>query len=407
MLWSFLSILRSPNLLFRLRISPSFLYLFLFFFFVIISTLLASHNTRTAFSEIAALSIGGIIIFFLPQAIDNPKRLFLAINALLAGGWIIVAFAVYQYISWFTHSNMVGRAFVIPFSDMFHMRERLLIPTGFTGPLFRLTLPFGSSTHLSACIASLLPVAIGWSLKPRKGERARRLFLGLFCAIMLLLLLGTYSRGAWLAFLAGLLTIIKYQKKVLLKKFVWYAIFSLLLSMIFLSIVWEPALVQTLASRLDLQATQRSNLVHLETRLDAINMFLSNPLVGVGWGNYQFLTGRLHSHSSYLTIIAEGGIIGFALWMLFCASLVTHGVCAVRLSQPGSPLKYVNLGLLASLISTLVGNLFQQYHYATFVWVISGLVIASHFVTVNESRTEVRPNDERLATGPVRCDRQP
>jgi len=287
---------------------------------------------------------------------------------------------------------MVDRAFVIPFSSLFHMRESLLVPTGFVGPLFRLTLPFGSSSHLAASIAALLLVALGWLLFKLQARKPRRLALGLLCIIMFVLLLGTYSRAAWLAFITGVLTIVKYQKRILLKRAVWCAVFILLTFLIVLGAILGSGFVQTVAARLDLEATQRSNLAHLKFRLDAIDMFLSSPLFGVGWGNYEFLTKRLHAHSSYVTILAEGGIIGFALWILFCASLVAHGVCAIRLSRPGSPLKYANLGLLASLISILVGNIFQQYYLFTFVWVVSGLVIASYFVTVNEHRMEIRPD---------------
>ena len=54
----------------------------------------------------------------------------------------------------------------------------------------------------------------------------------------------------------------------------------------------------------------------------AIRVFLQNPILGIGWGNFRELTyGKLkwaeqaHTHNTYLQLLAETGVVGFAVYM--------------------------------------------------------------------------------------------
>lgn len=46
----------------------------------------------------------------------------------------------------------------------------------------------------------------------------------------------------------------------------------------------------------------------------AISDFISNPLFGVGWGNFIYRNG-INAHNTYLQFLCEGGVIGFVLLM--------------------------------------------------------------------------------------------
>lgn len=367
----------------RLRSSPAFLWYALFASYVLLSTVLLSDNLRTAISQSAAVIFRGAFFIWLVQIVVRRKQLLLSAKALLVGGLIIVAFAVLQYGAWMTKMGMVGYSFVIPFGDVLGMRETTVGPVGRMGPIFRLTLPYGSSSHLAPAIAALLLVALGLWLYWSKQRRTAAPLLLVYCMVMLLLLLGTFSRGAWIGFAAGLLMLVVIERRLWRKRRLWRAVLVGLV----LAAIAAPLLLPyagTVFERFDPALTRASDEGHAKLLGWALELFSSSPIVGIGWGNYEARTGVLHAHNMYMTVLSEGGVIGLALWLLFCVAIMRHGIRAVRASEPDSFLRYWNLGLSAAFLSILVSNLFQTSAYFGFAWLIPGLIIASHYITSAE-----------------------
>jgi O-antigen ligase len=371
----------------RIRLSWPVVWFGLFTVYVLLSTVLLSQNPRTAVSQLAALVVRGAILFWLPQVILRRSDLYLTAKALLASGLILVGFAVYQYVAWLTGWNRVGYAFVLPFGDLMGMRETLVAPTGRMGPLFRLTLPFGSSSHLGPAIAAVLLVAVGLWLHFSKKRTWKALGLLVYCLVLFGLLLGTYSRAAWLGFAAGLLTMLLLQRRLIRKKRVWRIVVVGVMILCIGAIVYMP-FVDTVLERFDRGLTQGSDEGHLKFFLTAAAFAAENPILGIGWANFEARTGALHAHNVYMNILAEGGLIGLLLWLMLCGSLVLVGVRAVLASPQEGYLRYWNLGLLAALISILVNNLFQVSYLYGFVWMIAGLTVASFHITVREAAAQ-------------------
>lgn len=369
----------------RLRISPAFFWYGLFVTYVMLSTAFLSENLRSAISQLAALIFRGALFVWLIQIVVRRKQLLLSAKALLVSGLIIIAFAAWQYGAWVTKTGMEGSSFVIPFSDVLGMRENTVGHVARIGSIFRLTLPFGSSSHLAPAIAALLLVAVGIWLHWSKQKKRAALLLLLYCMVMTLLLLGTFSRGAWLGFAAGLLLIVMTERRLLLKRRLWRAA---LVGLVLAAMV-APLLLPfagTVLGRFDPALMGPSNEGHTKFLRWAVEMFSSSPIVGIGWANYEARTGVLHAHNMYMTVLAEGGVIGLTLWLAFCLTIVRHGIQAMRASKPGSFLRYWNLGLSAAFLSILVNNLFQTSAYFGLAWLIPGLIIASHYVTNLETR---------------------
>jgi O-antigen ligase len=379
----------------RFRFSWAFVWYALFTVFVLFSTILVSENSRTAVGQLAALIFRGALLVWLPQVIVSRRQISLAAKALLVGGAIIIAFAIFQYIAWFTNMFMVEYSFVLPFGEFLGMGSEPLVRARRIGQLFRLTLPFGSSSHLAPCIAALLLTAIGLWLGWSKRKERRAHLLVVYCLVMLLLLLGTYSRGAWLGFTAGLLTIVAFERRILLKRRVWRIALAILILLGLLAVTISP-FSGTVLNRFDPSKTETSDESHLIFLVWALEFASSNPVVGIGWANYEARTGVLHAHNIYATILAEGGVIALLLWLLVCVAILQHGVRAVRASEKRSSLRYWNLGLLAAFVSFLVDNLFQTSAYFGFPWVIAGLIIASHYVTRSAEETDGRGHLEAI-----------
>ncbi len=156
-------------------------------------------------------------------------------------------------------------------------------------------------------------------------------FLFLACTTGLLL---TYSRGAYLGFMAGALLILPVRK------------LGRVMKIALLAAVPTVALVMMTSKVLDRIDTMtdpyhNTNAYRLAVWDDAITCFELSPLVGIGFGRFndrmvqfkgvkhlawvgvhgEIVNNDAHAHNSYLHFLAEGGIIGLALslYVWWCA----------------------------------------------------------------------------------------
>ncbi|HEU5319001.1 MAG TPA: O-antigen ligase family protein [Chloroflexota bacterium] len=97
-------------------------------------------------------------------------------------------------------------------------------------------------------------------------------------------------------------------------------------------------------------------------------MFLDNPILGVGIGNYnaayeeyrldQWPVALGHAHNHYLTIAAESGFLGFLAYVFFW--VVVFRACAEAIRRaPGKLERAVVVGILSSFTAFATHNLFD------------------------------------------------
>lgn len=118
---------------------------------------------------------------------------------------------------------------------------------------------------------------------------------------------------------------------------------------------------------------------YLSSRADgarlALASFVSDPLLGIGWGNFPLLAdrrlgyGRLPTHNDYLRVAAELGVPGIALLLLIMVGVVT----AAR-RRPESLARTAALGALAT---GAVGLLFVNALVASPAAIPLALALAS------------------------------
>ncbi|HEY4529599.1 MAG TPA: O-antigen ligase family protein [Luteimonas sp.] len=106
-------------------------------------------------------------------------------------------------------------------------------------------------------------------------------------------------------------------------------------------------LMRLLPSRLnELDVNERSASGRVEAWYEGIQMFIGSPLYGVGTGNF---TNHHHltAHNSIILVLAENGVIGFALWFAFvgyCFWMMLRILrCAPAGSYPGQELVYADM----------------------------------------------------------------
>jgi O-antigen ligase len=133
-----------------------------------------------------------------------------------------------------------------------------------------------------------------------------------------------------------------------------------------------------------------------ETRLalwaTAGAMFLSHPVLGVGFGNYrslynEYLPGvtpdQLDAHNLYLQFLSETGVIGFVIFCILMTGFVRMALKLARNLDPFDRLVGVGVGgaLAATLIHGLVDYIFNASPQSgALLWLVLALgVFASQY----------------------------
>jgi O-antigen ligase len=119
----------------------------------------------------------------------------------------------------------------------------------------------------------------------------------------------------------------------------------------------------------------------------ARNMFLKNPVIGIGLGNYKFLYNQYKPegtpkkenekpHNAYLEILAESGIIGFALFG-GAFLILFNGIYKKYRSISTTDNKILFSGLMLALIGLMIHGLSFGILVHNHTWIIIGLVLAA------------------------------
>ncbi len=254
-------------------------------------------------------------------------------------------------------------------------------------------------------LLSIIPIVTVFLLMQSDFINKSVLTTGL--AFFVLAMVMTFSAGAWAGFIGSLSILIIGLKHFKLKGILaWISsvvIVILVVIMIdhylypgyaegFKSIVFKltPQTVQTKETYL---LSVGSGIDRWNLRQAAWKMFRTHPILGVGMGNFGYLYNAYRpvgaeavsyvakAHNQYLEVLAETGIIGFAIFMVI---IVQAALMFWRSFQTTRSTfwKAIVLGSFASL----VGIAIQGYSFGFFVhiytWVLLGLLVSAYRQTV-------------------------
>ncbi|HEX2954931.1 MAG TPA: O-antigen ligase [Bacillota bacterium] len=131
----------------------------------------------------------------------------------------------------------------------------------------------------------------------------------------------------------------------------------------------------------------------------AWRMFLDHPLTGVGPGNFKtlyreryisaeaFMRKCPHAHNNFLQFLAEGGILGFAGFMLLFGGILCFICREYRRGNKANPLPLAAfLATIALLLQGLTEYNFGDSAVIRMYWFILGLYYAGQSIGFNEER---------------------
>jgi len=186
--------------------------------------------------------------------------------------------------------------------------------------------PFGNPNYLGVFMAIAMAAAAGLAAGPH-SRRVRTIFvmIAVLCAAAMAVSL---SREALIAAAAGAFVLVWYLSRRLAIVAILVGIPAALL--IYPAFVeWRLISETGSASAAAYAATSLSDSGRIAALQAGARMFLSSPILGVGFGYYAQMSViiggapfQIAAHDWYVTVLAEEGALGIALWLALLGSVV-------------------------------------------------------------------------------------
>jgi putative inorganic carbon (HCO3(-)) transporter len=302
------------------------------------------HGILNAFSEFSKIVI---IYFLLTNLVTNERRLKATI-------WVLILCTTYLAVQGVLLSMGIAIG-GINFSQGVRVQS-----TGI----------FGDPNDLAMTLIIGLPFIFHFFFSERFA--LKRIILVAFGGLMLYCILLTGSRGGMIG-----LAVVAY---LLLRKKTG-AIVGAVLTFVCLVgfLAMAPSYtVERLRSASLSEGTGHSRIEHW---YDGWNMFLSNPITGVGMNNYPDHAAGFVAHNSFIHVAAETGMVGLLIWMgLFYfafKNLVAVERKVGKIEQTSFDWTMSN-SLKASLIGFVVCGFFLSRQYQYIPYILIALSVSIH-----------------------------
>jgi O-antigen ligase len=217
---------------------------------------------------------------------------------------------------------------------------------------------WGNSNDLAALICLILPFSAEIIYK----KSATRFLRYILLAFILISLWLTQSRGAFLALIFGATVVffISYDSKRWLK----------IIGLVALTPLIAYLLIFRSESDLADSSSARKNYI-----IAGVSMFSTSPIYGVGAGNYPNLYeyhtpefyewGQRNAHSTWIIPLAEGGLIGFLVFLFLYLDIFQRLIKIIKVDQ----------GLTMSFVAYSVAMSFLSHTYSLLPYLIFSIVI--------------------------------
>ena len=185
----------------------------------------------------------------------------------------------------------------------------------------------------------------------RHVQTRTRLLLGLVVVVCGGLLVLTYSRGSWVAFVVGLVIIGVFQSR---------AVFAWMIGGVVVVIGLLPSVVArvTDVTTADTATGAASNSLtwRFQYWLDVIGLNRDNPVTGIGLKGTRYITDQSKApHNDFLRAYAETGLLGLLAFLLVVLAIIGIARRALRQAQPGLA-RGVAVGFAAVLAAYLIDS---------------------------------------------------
>lgn len=206
-------------------------------------------------------------------------------------------------------------------------------------------------------------------------------------------LLWAFSRGAYAAFLLGML-------------FLGFARSRLLLvGLVVCLMTWQGFVPAAVQERIMMTKDADGNLEHsAASRMslweEGLQVFKGDPLFGTGFATYAYGThvgGYGDTHNVFVKVLVETGIAGLGLFLAIFLKLFRIGFRLFRTATDPF-LQSVGLGFSALMISAFVANMFgdrwMYFEITGYTYAFAALAVRGQHITDSEQACERREEED-------------
>ncbi len=233
------------------------------------------------------------------------------------------------------------------------------------------------ANHYGAFFAHFIFILIGIFLF-EKSKYWKLILLGIifftgYCLVY------SYSRGAYIALIAGLVFIgLVKEKRILLLLLVFFMFWR---NLVPISVYERITMTKTESGELEESAAIRIVLWN-----KALEMFKESPIIGKGFNTFQFTFNNrlwLDTHNYYLKMLVEQGILGLSAFLYLLFSAFNAGWKLFKESDENT-LKGLGLGFASCIIAVALTNAFgDRWTYlslGSYLWIFMGLVTRAQLI---------------------------
>jgi len=278
--------------------------------------------------------------------ISTPNGLPSAIGRLVFFGYIIVVEAIYH--KYFSETGLGWAGQPLGWVD------QSVIEAGGTGRTKWINIFDGPGVF---CVLFTLILPFFFVNLNLKSSKFKKLLALMFLVPLLLAIWTTGSRGGFLATLAI------------------FGAYFLYLSNISFSTIIKVSILGTVIFMMapshltQMKDDNRSAQHRVDMWMRGLDMIETNPLFGVGKGNYINYTGRLIAHNSFIEIMSETGSPGILLWVALLYFSFKTIRAYVKIENDPKKIN-ISIALAISLIGYLASSFFVTLEYETLYFML-------------------------------------
>ena len=372
-------------------VSPGFRAMLLYAAALSVATLFAI-SPSTGFGSLQVFLVEGLLLYFVVlNSIDDRATLRMATIALVSASAFIGLLSLIQFLTK-SYGNDFGG-----FAQLSEDRAVRLAEGDVYSP--KLAGPIGEQNRYAQNLVVIVPLAVALSHHWVKRPIITLLSVVPIAAGVAL----TTSRGAAVAFVLGLMAM-TFFRLVSLRSLVMFVVAIVVL----VSIVpgYQDRLVSSIAAAQGISGNEEvdgSALSRLTENLAAFNVFVDNPVRGVGPGGFgdqyeryaervgfNVKEGTRQPHNLYLGIAAEVGLVGLTTFMLVVVLVGSRLLMLWWRARNMVPqIAALAAGYLCAIFAYLVSGVFLHLSFERFYWLLLVLADVAARVGARELRQGV------------------
>jgi len=276
---------------------------------------------------------------------------------------------------------------------------------------------YNDHTAYGAIIAMFVPIFVGFSFS-RNFSKRYNIISFVFLFIMILGLVFSYSRAAWLSVAASLIVYL-----IILFRIKFRYVFAGILILAGLFYMFQFQLLDKMEKNKQDSSTDfyehiqsisnissdASNLERLNRWNCAIRLFKERPFFGWGPGTYQFVYAPFqrskdrtiistnagdmgNAHSEYIGPLSESGVLGLLTFLAIMITALYTGARVYKRSKNKLTKTYaliIMLGLITYFVHGLLNNFLDTDKASVPFWGFVGIIVALDLFHKNQSNEEI------------------